>query len=108
MGIHFGDNGSMLNNIASGIGSFLRSQKTTGADSATGAQSMKALKGKNDEFEKSVNLKQDAPDQAQVDFTAETQEACEWASGQTLAEAVDHFENQEVGNGLMMMSLIEK
>ncbi len=109
MGSNIPNNMSFIGTLASSIGSFMRSSKVKGDQSATGADSNEALFGKHvDEFEGTMalqNANMNAENQ-DVNFTAETEVACEWASGQSLAEAVDHFENDEVGNGLMLMSVI--
>ncbi|MEB3286151.1 MAG: hypothetical protein VKJ04_01470 [Vampirovibrionales bacterium] len=105
MGINFGDN---FNQIASQVGSYLRSQKTTGADSATGAQSAKAISAKADEFARMEQVEDtNLANAGETDFHAETVAACDWAADKELADAIDEFQNQQVGNGLMIISLLE-
>jgi len=108
MGSNIPNNMSFIGTLASSIGSFMRSTKVkTKGD--TSAESTDSLFGTTlDEFEATLEIKntQMEADQEPVDFKAETEEACEWASGQSLAEAVDHFESDDVGNGLMLMSII--
>lgn len=107
MGSNIPNNMSFIGTLASSIGSFMRSTKVnvkgdTSAETPAGVFTQAA-----DEYEATLEIKNAQMEENQdVAFKEKTEEACEWASGQSLAEAVDHFENEEVGNGLMLMSVI--
>lgn len=113
MGMNFGFSES----FKSIVNSFVRNEKGEGAkgpnkaketeksSAASAAKAMDAFQMASESMEAAMETGMEQM-QENVNFTQETMAACDWAAEQSLAEAVDHFENPQVGNSLMLMSLI--